>query len=110
MSAQDGNALFSTFPGAESQSIRAGIARDGDEYAWLNLYASDAIRIGRPQGGEAYPPPTGGPPPVTVTYGLAAVDTGSGRQYWQSPVVSFAFAPVPVGSWDVSSLTIQYEV
>lgn len=109
MSAEDGNALFGTFPLPESPSTRIGIAKDGDEYAWPDLYASDAIRVGRPKDGNEYPPPSGGPP-ISVTYGLAAVDTGSGRQYWQSPVVSFAFAPVPVGSWDVASLTIQYEV
>jgi len=109
MSAQDGDALFSAFPLAESASARTSVARNGDEYAWPDLYASDAIRIGRPQDGNEYPPATGGPP-VAVTYGLAAVDTGSGRQYWQSPVVSFAFAPVPVGAWVTSSLRIMYQV
>jgi hypothetical protein len=109
MSAQDGDALFSAFPLAESASARTSVARNGDEYAWPDLYASDAIRIGRPQDGNEYPPATGGPP-VAVTYGLAAVDTGSGRQYWQSPTVSFAFAPVPVGAWVTSSLRIMYQV
>jgi hypothetical protein len=109
VSAENGNALFSAFPLAESPPIRVGIAKDGDEYAWPDLYASDAIRIGRPQDGNEYPPATGGPP-VAVTYGLAAVDTGSGRQYWQSPTVSFVFAPVPVGAWVTSSLSIMYQV
>lgn len=107
MSAEDGNALFSVFPLDDGASARAGIARGGDEYAWPDLYPSSTTRIGIGKDGNLYPPATGGPV-VPLTYGLAAVDTGVGRRYWQSPTVNFASAPSPIGAWVTPSLTILY--
>jgi hypothetical protein len=112
VSAQDGNALFSVLPQAGSLSIRTGISKNGEEYAWPGLYQSSAIRIGRPKDG-GLPPATGGggggPPPVTVYYRLAAVDTGVGRRAWNSTALDLSQAPSPVGSWVGSTLTRLYQ-
>lgn len=40
------------------------------------------------------------------TFQLAAYDA-SGRRYWTSMTYSFASAPIPVGAWNVSTLTIM---
>lgn len=106
MSAQDGAALFSAFPLGSGASVRVGVAKGGDGYAWPDLYPSQNIRTGVPKDGNLYPPASGAAP--SVTYGLGAVDTGVGRRYWQSPTVSFASAPTPVGTWDTASLRVMY--
>jgi hypothetical protein len=47
-----------------------------------------------------------GTPAVVTSYLLGAYDN-SGRRYWVSPTFDFASAPVPVGAWNVATLTIM---
>lgn len=45
------------------------------------------------------------PTPTTTYYSLAAYDSTS-RRYWTSTTIDFASAPVPVGAWNVGTLTV----
>ena len=47
-----------------------------------------------------------GSPVVVTSYLLGAYDA-SGRRYWVSATYDFASAPVPVGAWNVATLTIM---
>lgn len=107
MTAVDGNELYGSFPLPTGNSVRSSIPKNANELYELNIYPSNAIRIGRAKDGNLFP--VAPPPGVTIIYGLTAVDTAVGRRYWESTTVDFSSAPPPIGSYILPTLTIMYK-